>query len=181
MATKYFALPEDFNDPPYLVPDQEENAGTFKAWLEREETIILKKLLGLQLYNDLQEAWDDTPPVSGIWFDLAGGAEYEFGNILYEYKGLKSLLVPYLFSLWTKLEIKKFTHSGFATAVQDENQLVNGAELIAKAYNDYSEQVGGCREIENSLYGFLIANESDYGTGWLMDFEPPGNMNMFGI
>ena len=186
MATKYFVRPEDFHDIPYLIPDQEENAGNFTAFINAEKTKVLKKIFGLALYTQLQDAWQADPePTSGIWFDLAsvsGPLLYEFADVQYEYKGLRSLLVPYIYSRWCKENMSKLTHSGFVTAVQDENQLISGADRIVKAYNAFIEELnGGCDEVENTLYGFLQANLDDYGTDWVITWERWKFMNSFGI
>ena len=71
---------------------------------------------------------------------------------------------------------------GFVTAVQDENQLISGADRIVKAYNAFIEELnGGCDEVENTLYGFLQANLDDYGTDWVITWERWKFMNSFGI
>jgi hypothetical protein len=153
----------DFLNRPYKIPNIEESREFIDDYIEDEETKILKKILGLRLYNEFIEGLDTSGTIEQKWIDLRDGAEYESGSNLYEYRGLVDFLKPYICSKWVEINFRKATTSGVIVnnGQQNTQTVVPDYERV-QYWNEFVEKVGGSCAMENTLYGFLKANESDY-------------------
>lgn len=172
-----FVALSDFEVRPYRIPDQEENKDLEDFLGEMEES-VLRKLLGTALYNEFITAIDGVSPAQK-WIDLRDGDTYTFGGEEYEYKGLVDLLVPCLFAYWVKENSDKYTNSGTVRNSPAMNSTaVSPARRISEAYSKFCDKVGNECEYCDTLYGFLLANESSYDD-WV--FKEPEPMNQFDI
>lgn len=152
----------DFNELPYKIPNQNE-AREFVTFIEKEETKILKKLLGIDLYNEFIEGLATSGEVEERWTELRDGVEYEYNGVTYEYLGLVDLLVPAIYSIWVQTTYRRFTSSGvIVNKGQQNTEAVNPSYEIVQNWNEYVKKVGGVCGQEGTLYGFMTANEDDY-------------------
>lgn len=177
-----------FKSPPYKIPNQGEFAGglpSFKDWLETEEVKILKEILGIELYYEFMEALDDSGEIDQKWTRLRDGSTeddrftYEYNEVPYEYLGLVDLLVPELYSRWLEMNYRKNTSSGVVIMKGQQNtELQDPTYEVVRFHNEFVSKVGGSCKQENSLYGFLIANEDDYES---LEFKEPQKTNQFDL
>lgn len=155
----------DFLDKPYKVPNQEESK-EFVAFIEAKEAEILKKVFGLQLYNDFIEGLETSGDIDQIWIDLRDGTTYEYNDVLYEWKGIDDLLKPIVYSEWLTINFRRWTSSGMIINTGQQNSgAVNPDQEIIRASNEFVDKLGGSNNgitYSNSLYGFLFVNSSDY-------------------
>lgn len=152
----------DFLNVPYKIPNIEESQ-IFAEYIEAEETKILKKVLGLRLYNEFIEGLDESGTIEERWEALQDGGEYEYNDILYEYTGLVDFLKPYICSKWMEVNYRKATTSGVVINQGQQNTTTVTPDYEVVTYwNEFVGKVGGSCARENTLYGFLLANESDY-------------------
>ena len=166
----------DFEDRPYRIQDQEENKD-LESFLESKEEDILRALLGTATYNDFITAIAGSPAQK--WIDLRDGKVYTYGGVEYEYKGLVDLLVPCIFAYWVKETNDKYTNSGTVRNSPAMNSTaVSPARRISEAYARFCTKVGNECEYCDTLYGFMLANSSDY-PDWV--FKEPEPMNQFDI
>lgn len=167
----------DFEDRPYRIQDQEENKD-LESFLASTEEDILRKLLGTALYNDFIAGIGVGSP-DQKWIDLRDGDVYTYGGVEYEYKGLVDLLVPCIFAYWVKETNDKYTNSGTVRNSPAMNSTaISPARRISEAYARFCSKVGNECEYCDTLYGFILANESDY-PDWV--FKEPEPMNQFDI
>lgn len=167
----------DFETRPYRIPDQEENRD-LESYLADKEEEVLRKLFGTALYNDFIAGIGAGSPLQK-WIDLRDGTTYTFGGVEYEYKGLVDLLVPCLFAFWVKENSDKYTNSGTVRNSPTMNSTsVSPARRISEAYSKFCDKVGSECEYCDTLYGFILANDSDYDD-WV--FTEPEPMNQFDI
>lgn len=172
-----FVALSDFEVRPYRIPDQEENKDLEDFLTEREES-VLRSLLGTETYNDFVDEIDGGTPAQK-WVDLRDGKVYTWGGVEYEYKGLVDLLVPCLFAYWVKENSDKYTNSGTVRNSPTMNSLsVSPSRRISEAWTRFCDKVGDECEHEDTLYGFLTANYTDY-PDW--EFKRPEPMNQFDI
>lgn len=157
-----FVEASDFDDIPYKIPNQEEMRNILD-WLEKEEAKLLKKVLGLRLYNEFIEGLETSGDIEQRWIDLREGTTYEYNEKLYEYLGVVDFIKPYIVSLWNDLMYRKQTTSGVIINQGQQNTQVQTPDYeVVKYWNEASGKIGDSCERENTLYGFLKANESDY-------------------
>ncbi len=172
----------NFVAPPYLIPNQTESTAWLDSWIADREAELLKKLLGLDLYNPFKEALEDSAPLDQKWVDLRDGKEYVYGDVSYEYVGVIKMLRPAIYSLWLEINYKKPTNAGIiASKGQENTEVLNPTEEITKAWNQYVRYVNYCY-MEDSFYGFMTVNKADYevdGIEWI--FRPPYTKNRFGL
>ena len=57
-----FCTPSDFNIPPYSIPNLNLVINTFQQYIDEHEAAILKKLLGVQFYNEAIAGHNALPP-----------------------------------------------------------------------------------------------------------------------
>lgn len=157
-----FVSSEDFLDIPYVIPNQEETRG-LDSFIEAEETKILKKILGIELYNEFIQGLESSGDIEQKWIDLRDGATYEYGEVQYQYEGLKDLLKPYIYQLAVQLNYRKLTTSGVViNRGQQNTETQNPNYEVVTYWNEFVSKVGKWCEMKNTLYGFLYANEADY-------------------
>lgn len=136
------------------------------------------------------------------WLKLRDGADYEYSSKTYHWDGMVTLLKPYIYSIWLRDTFDTHAGIGVVQGKSENADVIDPSTRIARAYNEYAGiagvmrgrgyQPGLCygsydtryREFyeyynhENTLYGFLYANKSDY-PNWC--FKDPGLMNALGI
>lgn len=173
-----FVESTDFLALPYKIPNQEETR-EFVDFIETESENILKKLLGIELFNELVEALATSGDLEERWEAFQDGTDYTYGDVLYHYNGIVDLLKPEIYSKWVKLNYRKLTTSGIVINQGQQNTTTNNPDVeFAQAHNDYVSKVGSSCKQKNTLYGFMTANESDYD-GW--EFEEQELTNQFNL
>lgn len=174
-----FVTASDFNLQPYNIPNLD-GSNNFEQFVEDYEELILKRMLGIELYNEFMEALEEDYP-DQKWVDLRDGTTYQIDDRTYEWVGLmtrKGALVPYLYAMWTSFGYQEYTGNGVYTFPKVENSEPLGPIGSTSAYARFLIMVGyKCNRI-NSLYGFLKANESDYPS---LLWTDPGSYNAFDL
>ncbi len=172
---------EHFNVRPYRIPNQEESDDLLD-FIENKEEEVLRNLLGTQVYNAFVEGLEQ-PSVQQRWVDLRDGKVYTWASEQFEYKGLVNLLVPCIFAYWVKETSDKYTNSSTVTNTLANATAVSPARRISEAYGRFKDLVGDECRYQNTLYGFMIANLTDYddGSGYDWIFCTPGSMNQFDL
>lgn len=180
--------PKNFTSPPYKIPNQQDFAGglvSFKDWLEAEEVKILKSILGIELYYEFIEALAESGELDQKWARLRDGSTeddhftYEYADVQYEYLGLVDLLVPEIYATWLVMNHRKNTSSGVIIPKGQQNtELQDPTFEVVSRHNEHVAKVGGPCKQDNSLYGFMIANESDYES-WV--FTEPTKKNQLDL
>jgi len=169
----------DFLNVPYKIPNIEESRSFIDDFIEAEEAKILKKILGLRLYNEFIEGLEASGEIEQKWTDLQDGTTYEYGDILYEYTGLVDFLKPYICSKWMEINFRKPTTSGVVINNGQQNtQTVTPDYEVVTYWNEFAEKVGVNCNRKNTLYGFLMANESDYED---LEFTEQKRINQFNL
>ena len=169
----------DFIDKPYQIPNQEESP-EFEAFIARWEAKLLKALLGLDLYNAFINDLAEATPLA-IYTDLRDGDEYQWEGETFEWVGMVEMLRPAIYSEWIKQTHRHLTTSGMIGATGQQNtQVLDPMPDIVEKWNEYAMHAGVDYSIENTLYGFMYVNTTDYENdeGELI-FNPPQLKNRF--
>ena len=171
----------DFNVRPYWIPFQDESKDLLD-FVENKEEELLRDLLGTQVYNAFVEGLEQ-PSVQQRWVDLRDGKVYSYAGIQYEYLGLIDLLVPAIFAYWVKETSDTFTNSSTVRNSLANAVAASPGRRISEAYGTFKDKVGDECRYQNTLYGFMVANLSDYdsGSGYDWVFCTPGSMNSFDL
>ena len=167
-----FLDPSDFEDVPYLIPNQEESR-SLQEYIDTKEAYYLKKVLGLSFYNEFIAGLETSGVIEQKWIDLKDGKEYTVGEgdsaNEYEYSGIKDLLKPAIYSNWLEDNYRKWSNGGMiVNTAQNNATAVNPIDEIAGNWNEFVRKIGGgCfwQYQENTLYGFLT-EETDTYEGW---------------
>ena len=131
--------------------------GEIDFYITEHEPIILKKLLGYELYKEFTTALDGTPATK--WTDLRDGdKEYEYNGITNEYLGIQWIIADYVFSQIVANKLSTVAMSGVKKS-QKENALpANPRYKQQYALNDLSD-----RQITLNRF-ILSSNETDSST-----------------
>lgn len=191
-----FVQKSDFDYRPYNVPYKQlgnydehgtliddEMSEEFAAYVTEKEPEILKKLLGLKLYNEFTEALLEDYP-DDKWLELRDGVEYEHCKIDYEWVGMRKLLIPYIFAMWLRDNFDNYDENGVTLPKVENAEPVDPALRIVTAWNKFykmaGEGYGLCDyNFKNSLYGFLTVNKAEKYPDWR--YTDVGAMNRFNL
>lgn len=160
-----FLDPSDFEDAPYIIPNQEESR-SLQDFIDKKEAEYLKKVLGLSLYNDFIAGLETSGDIEQIWLDLRDGADYTESDVLYNYCGVKELLKPAIYSDWITINYRKWSNGGMiVNDGQNNTTAVNPSDEIVTAWNDFVTKLGsGCWgwSYQNTFRGFMNINGESY-------------------
>lgn len=149
--------------------------------------------------------WWAVQPVNR-WLRLREGDGYLYYNRPQKWYGMKRLVTPLIYSLWTKYTYDNQTAQGVVVSKNENSVTVSPAVRIARAMNEYARLCAGdwpnvvswenviWPELENSLFGYLYMSPDtwddlfvgDVGFGSLRaylaySFQYPGKTNVFGL
>ena len=126
ISTTDFILNEDL--------PTDELGSILTQYITEYETEILEKCLGYELAKDFQAALAGTPDQK--WIDLRDGEEYEYNTYLEKYKGIKDIIVDYVY--WNfSVQNQKYASSVGIKVVNTENsEIASPREKQVIAYND---------------------------------------------
>jgi hypothetical protein len=168
---------EHFTVRPYRMNNTQEQKD-FPDFLKAEEPVILRKLLGYDLYTEFAEAIDASSG-EAKWANLRDGASYSYCGKNYRYTGIVAMIVPYLYAKWLKYTFDFHGSSGVSISTPGTNsKIINPSPRIAAAWSEFSALCGNCNNQKGTLYGFLNANTATY-PDW--EFEDPGRVNRFNL
>lgn len=140
------------------------------------------------------------------WVRLKFGDSYLYYGRPQKWYGMKRLVTPLIYSLYSKYTYDNQTGSGVVVTNNENSVTVSPATRIARAWNNYCRLCAGdfpnivdpnylvWPELENSLFGYLylnsetwddlVVNVSGFGNfkAYLAySFNYPGKTNVFGI
>jgi len=171
----------DFLERPYRIsPVHQDESTDLEAFIQAKEAELLRDILGTTLYNAYVAGIAAGPPAQK-WVDLRDGKDYTYANITYRFHGLDTLLIPAIFALWVKENADVFTVSGTVRNTPNQNATaVSPARRISEAWGRFLDLTGSECDYRDSLYGFLLANQSDYSFT-TAEWTTPGSMNAFDL
>lgn len=131
---------------------------TFNSYITDYQYNLLIDMLGAELYNDF-----NTNPTSQKWIDLLNGKTYTdcWANVQ-NWRGLKDLLIPYVYANFTLENYKKQVQSGVVKPKFENADILNERERKEVAFAANNEFVKKWAE----CFNFLYSNNADY-----TDFE----------
>lgn len=171
----------DFVSVPYKIPNQEEETSLDNYFVNKEEQ-LLKDLLGYAFAQELidQALTSGTPAAK--WMNLINGDEYTYNDKTYKWVGLRKLLIPAIYAEWVGDSFDKLTNIGVGINSKDNFTVISPGVRISRAWNTYSEMCGASYCQQNTLFGYLQANASDFTEYWDGYFnEYPGTRNVLDL
>ncbi len=181
------------------------NAADVSQAIMKYEGEVLRKCLGISLYNEFKSKFDidattgvwtlKTEEAGGVWDDLLTGKDYTISGVDYQWRGLiytdssvgtatpdMSLLAYYVYA-WYVWE-NEVSHSGAGfvknTAQKAENQ--SGAAKWAGAFNQFVKMTEYSGAQVRTLYDFISDMNSETPDTYA-DFYPErfDYVNRYGI
>lgn len=176
-----FLTSADFDIYPYNIPAKQLQNTSFQDFVDKEEAKILKKILGIELYNLLVEEAELESDYRADWAnDLIDGVLYEYLGIQYEWNGLVEMLRPYIYALHLRANWDTHDEAGIVASKGENGEVISPALRIVNAYSEFYELMGNPDNMVNSLYGFLTVNRDlESLDTWV--FTDPGRMNRFNL
>lgn len=133
--------------------------------------------------------WEKQP--LNRWARLVYGDTYLYDDRLKKWYGMNRMVVPLIYSLWTKFTYDNQTGSGIVVASKENASVISPNKRIIRGWNKYAELAGSHCEVQNTLYGFLYYSEyfnADVATSYndmssylSYEFCSPGYINNFGL
>lgn len=186
-----FIVAGDFNTLPYAIPnlDDADNAMAFEDFVEEQEEIVLRELLGDVLYEAFVLGLVE--PVAQRWADLKDGVDYlDADDKIRKWKGMAAMLKPYIFARWIATYPDNLTGSGVVVVESENATSINPSPKLSEAFLDYKKIAGSGQYCKNTLYQYLylsddkyladVATEADSIEEYVWEnFEAPGLENEF--
>jgi len=98
------------------------------------------------------------------WLLLKNGSTYLANGKYYRWYGMVKTLKALIYSRWTEYNVFQQTVNGTVTPKTENNIPFDPGTLICRAWNDWSEKVGGVCNQVNTLYGYLYYTNFASGT-----------------
>jgi len=193
----YDALVAGIESLPDAYDENEEYATDDEVY---DGIVIYKSLVDANMGNAVTDAtkWEVVVDADRTrWLRLIEGESYEYSDRTYKWFGLKKMVRPLIWSLWTRYNVSADTAQGKAAAAIENANRADNFQSICDAWNKYVDYscgkycIGDVISMYDSLYGYLYVSTSfddlDFGTfETLLDyiqenFQSVGRMNAFGI
>jgi hypothetical protein len=186
----YDALVAGFNSLPALY-----QSGTYPI----DDLVIYVADNKADIYKSLENSntalptdatkWEKQP--LNRWARLVYGDTYLYDDRLKKWYGMNRMVVPLIYSLWTKYTFDNQTGSGIVVAAKENATVISPNRRIICGWNKFAELAGSHCEVQNTLYGFLYYSEyfnvdvaasyNDMSSYLSYEFCSPGYMNNFGL
>lgn len=124
------------------------------------------------------------------WLKLYAGERYTMsGTRSFNWKGMNTMLVPYIYSQWLNDTANGVNVTNTTAIPKAENaEAVSPITTVCREFNNFSAIAGNSCDMKNTLYGYLYYSgetfledvEEEYSTfiAYLRDnFQNPGEMN----
>lgn len=183
-------LSDYFNVPGIKLPDlgdptggTEGNRKRVQGWINNYEPEALCFLLGDSLAFELQKYFDlpTEEKINDILNDLIGGAEFEgTDGFTYKWKGLKDLLISYVY--YYIIRTPQFKELSFGTVRENSGTFDQGWNTSDRLGGDiwrlFIDKKYGIRfrTSNGTAFAYLFANQSDF-PNW--KFEELGIQSIF--
>lgn len=147
-----------------------------------------------------------TKQAANRWVRLKFGDQYQYYGRPQKWYGMKRLVTPLIYSLWTKFTYDSQTGSGVVITANENANTISPAVRVARAWNNYARLCAGdfpnvvdpnylvWPELENSIFGYLYLNSdtwddlvvnvpgfNSFKAYLAYSFNYPGKTNVFGI
>ena len=119
---------------------------SLEVFIDQYEPIILKKLLGIELYNLYVADTVLSVPQTDIYLDIYQESELVVCEIKRNYEGLKDLLIPFIYYEYLKAQRNRNSSSG---GVQNQSSLsVASMQTYAQAVIYINEAISQARILQ---------------------------------
>lgn len=127
---------------------------TFNSYITDYQYDLLIDMLGAELYNDF-----NANPTDAKWTDFQNGITYtDCNGDVQNWRGLKDLLIPFVYSKFTLENYKKQVQSGVVKPKFENADILNERERKEVAYKAWNDFISKYYE----AYMFLYTYESTY-------------------
>jgi len=139
----------------YSLAISEIGEENFNDFIADEQYDLLLNIIGESLYNTY-----DAAPTTAAWVSLRDGATgyTDACGYVRNWRGLKYLLVPYIYSKWVDYNALKQVQNGTVKPKYENSEAASEfgrSDLKYVAWNDFVNRLNEC-------YDYLEANESTY-------------------
>ena len=198
VTTDYFKSGELFIPNSFAVPDIQDGAVSaqdeLQSFIDKYEKLLLVGVLGIEQYNLLIANQEQ---ISGKWFDLINGKEYE--NKVWA--GLRPLIASFVYCKYLENDKSYYTTVGIERSKAKNSVSVNPTLKLTEVWNSFVEMYQGAFDCDwrylqpifyfegwdlgnyrNSTYASLIDYlrefPDDYSTDYFVGYEVK---NRFGL
>lgn len=137
---------------------------SLERFIDKYEPKLLRRLLGVDMYNDLIAGIFVVPPapIDQKWIDLIEGADY--GSPVSEWVGLKYLIVDYVYYYFQQDYNVHTIQVGVAKPKSENSVAASPVQKMVRAWNEFVDWT--C-----DMHRFIKANADDYPNYVHMDRE----------
>ena len=160
-TTGEFFIPNNDNGnviPPNTSPNSTSEVITA---IEKYEPLLLLHALNVTLYKELEGALLDLPAADQKWGDLVNGKDYIVDSKEYRWKGLKNILIPFIYTNYLRNDQSIYTTTGIVKVKAANADNYDPNPKYIKAYNTFLTGYQG--EKTNNAPRLLVNRNGVYG------------------
>lgn len=155
---------------PYVIPNASRMENTLSTFIQNEQENILREVLGDKLYEDFITGISVATPQQK-WVDLRDGKSFIYAGHTHLWKGMKSVLRPWIYSKWVRYNITHFTGIGTVKSDAENSMVISSVFVEATFHNEAADNV-------HALIAFIESGVHSYSYDRL---KPLGYMNAFSL
>jgi len=175
----------------FSIPNIEKDTTSFdNNYIAVYEPEILKRLLGVGLYNDfIQGLAAQTPEQK--WIDLRDGKTYLVDGVTVEWSGVKKLIVPYVYYFYLQQNYNTLSGVGVINSNAENATKTDPNIKLVDAWNECVNYSGNYKaattselmpinyvSFEDTIFNFIVNHYQDY-INWI--YTPIESINYLGI
>lgn len=108
------------------------------AYINKNEPVILTKLLGYELYKEFDAGFNEVAPTQK-WLDLANGKDYRVNGVLKPFYGLKLVSIAYVYYKYTTENTGHGTSTGIKIVNSENSEFADPSYKQSYSLNDIAE------------------------------------------
>jgi len=138
---------------------------------------ILIDILGEIEYYNFENDFTDDEPQTTKWINFLNGTDYVVDLIHYDYKGIKPVLIKFIFYYWQKETVSILGESGELSNNQINSTKIIPINKMVASYNDGVDLIKSSRTYAPTVYKYLY-DEGTF-TDWI--FTKREKINSFNL
>ena len=145
--------------------------------IEKYQKDLLIDILGEREYYNLDNDLVDGVPATNKWLLFVNGTDYVVDSVHYDYKGIKPVLLKFIYYYWQKENASILAESGELVNNQINARKVIPINKMVAAYNEGIDLIYNSRSYSPTVWHYL-QNDGTF-TDWV--FTQREKLNTWGI
>jgi hypothetical protein len=123
----------------------------FNEIVSDTQEVVLRQILGNIEYNELESYIIDGELTSDKWINFVNGTSYNYNGVEYVYKGIKPILIKFIYFFWQKAKRSILSENG-----EIKKGSIYPLSKMVLAYNSAIDLIQDNYNYNASVYNYMI-------------------------